>query len=147
MPNHLAAVEALRQDVIGPGHNYSFGEIATMPVEPYDAVTDAMAAILERVAVAVDWQRLLVEASWRHMLLHPDHKEELLKYQSEAANVCGECLAEALLTQDKYTPDWERNPNAEMRQQAVDWPVVVAEVLEHRRGQIEHQYRTPHRGR
>jgi hypothetical protein len=148
MPNRKAVVESLRQDVIGPQHHYSFGEIATMPVEAYDAVTDAMAAILERVAVAVDWRRLLVEATWRHMRLHPDRKETLLKYQSEADGVvCGECLAEALLTEDRYAPDWEQNPDAEMRCQAVDWPAVVAEVLQHRRGTLEHKYRTPHRGR
>ncbi|MFF1600724.1 hypothetical protein ACFVYV_25000 [Streptomyces mirabilis] len=147
MPNQLAVVRSLRQDVIGPHHNYSFGEIATMPVEPYEAVTDAMAAILERIAVAVDWQRLLVEASWRHMELHPDREEKLDKYKSEAANVCGECLAEALLQENVGAPDWKREPDAEMRHQAVDWPAAVAEALQHRRGTLEHKYRTPHRGR
>ncbi|MER6616370.1 hypothetical protein [Streptomyces xantholiticus] len=147
MPNQLAVVRSLRQDVIGPHHHYSFGEIATMPVGPYDAVTDAMAAILERVAVAVDWRRLLVEASWRHMQLHPDHKETSDRYWSEATNVCGECLAEALLQENTGAPDWERQPEAEMRHQAVDWAAIVADVLKHRRGTIEHQYRTPHRGR
>ncbi|MGY4935874.1 hypothetical protein ACWD7T_33210 [Streptomyces sp. 900116325] len=147
MPNRKAVVESLRQDVIGPRHHYSFGEIATMPFEPYDAVTDAMAAILERVAVAVDWQRLLVEASWRHMRLHPDRTEKLPRHQGEAKNVCGECLAEALLQENTGAPDWEREPNAQIRHQAVDWAAIVAETLEHRRGTIEHQYRTPHRGR
>lgn len=146
MPNRLAVVRSLRQDVIGPNHHYSFQEIATMPPEAYDAVTDAMAAILERVAVAVDWRRLLVEASWRHMQLHPDRKETLSRYWSEAENVCGECLAEALLQEHTGAPDWKRSPEAEMRHQAVDWAAVVAEVLQHRRGLIEHQYRTPHRG-
>jgi hypothetical protein len=147
MPNQLAVVRSLRQDVIGPHHNYSFGEIATMPVEAYEAVTDAMAAVLERVAVAVDWRRLLVEASWRHMELHPDREETLDRYKSEAANVCGECLAEALLQENVGAPDWRREPDAEMRHQAVDWAVIVAEVLKHRRGALEHQYRTPHRAR
>ncbi|MFE6185417.1 hypothetical protein ACFQ6U_13430 [Streptomyces sp. NPDC056465] len=146
MPNHLAVVRSLRQDVIGPGHHYSYGEVATMPVEPYEAVTDAMAAILERVAVAVDWRRLLVEASWRHMSLHPDRREELTRYQSEAKHVCGECLAEALLQESTGAPDWEREPNAELRHQAVDWAAIVAEALQHRRGIVEHQYRTLHRG-
>ncbi|MFK0279455.1 hypothetical protein ACIQVL_03140 [Streptomyces sp. NPDC090499] len=147
MPNRKAVVESLRQDVIGPQHHYSFGEITTMPVDPYEAITDAMAAILERIAVAVDWKRLLVEASWRHIELHPDHKEERLQYQSEAANVCGECLAEALLQENVGAPDWKRERDAEMRHQAVDWAAVVAQVLQHRRGAIEHQYRTPHRAR
>ncbi|WP_328491215.1 hypothetical protein [Streptomyces zaomyceticus] len=147
MPNQLAVVRVLRQDVIGPNHHYRHGEIATMPSEPYDDVTDAMAAILERVAVAVDWPRLLVEASWRHMHLHPDRKETLLRYQSEAAGVCGECLAEALLQENTGAPDWERQPTAELRHQAVDWAAIVAAVLPHRRGALEHQYRTPHRGR
>jgi hypothetical protein len=148
MPNQLAVVRSLRQDVIGPAHHYSFGEIATMPVDPYEAVTDAMAAILERVAVAVDWRRLLVEATWRHLDLHPDRKEKLDKYRSEAEDVvCGECLAEALLQENVGAPDWEREPNAEMRHQAVDWAAVVAETLPHRRGVIGHEYRTPHRAR
>jgi hypothetical protein len=147
VPNQLAVIRSLRQDVIGPNHHYSFGEIATMPAEKYDAVTDAMAAILERVAVAVDWRRLLVEASWRHMQLHPDRKETSDQYWSEAANVCGECLAEALLQENTGAPDWAREPEAEMRHQAVDWAANVAEALRHRRGTIDHQYRTPHRGR
>ncbi|MFE1206374.1 hypothetical protein ACFW5V_32325 [Streptomyces sp. NPDC058762] len=146
MPNQLAVIRSLRQDVIGPQHHYMFGEIATMPAEAYDAVTDAMAAILERVAVAVDWRRLLVEASWRHMTLHPERKETMLQYQSEAAGVCGECLAEALLQENTGAPDWEREPNAEMRHQAVDWAAVVYDTLQHRRGAIRHKYQTPHRG-
>ncbi|MEU5959340.1 hypothetical protein [Streptomyces sp. NPDC047525] len=147
MPNQLAVVQSLRQDVIGPHHHYYFGEIATMPTEPYDAVTDAMAAILERVAVTVDWRRLLVEATWRHLSLHPDHKEELNQYKSEAEDVvCGECLVEALLQENTGAPDWRREPSAAMRRQAVDWATIVADVLPYRRGAIEHQYRTPHRG-
>ncbi|MFI5990332.1 hypothetical protein ACIBAC_00560 [Streptomyces sp. NPDC051362] len=147
MPNQLAALRALRQDVIGPQHHYRYGEIATMPVEPYEAVTEAMAAVVERVAVAVDWRRLLVEASWRHMQLHPDRVETLDRYKSEAAEVCGECLAEAFLQENVGAPDWGREPNADIRHQATDWPAAVAEALQHRRGRIEHQYRTPHRGR
>lgn len=147
MPNQLAVVRSLRQDVIGLHHHYSHGEIATMPAAPYDAVTDAMAAILERVAVAVDWPRLLVEASWRHMRLHPDREETRLRYQSEAENVCGECLAEALLQENTGAPDWEREPSAEIRHQGVDWAAAVAQVLQYRRGPVKHEYRTPHRGR
>ncbi|QFG13302.1 hypothetical protein SEA_GILGAMESH_110 [Streptomyces phage Gilgamesh] len=147
MPNQLAVIRSLRQDVIGPQHHYMFGEIATMPSDAYDDVTDAMAAILERVAVAVDWPRLLVEASWRHMTLHPDRKEERLRYQSEAAGVCGECIAEALLQENTGAPDWEREPDAELRHQAVDWAAIVHNTLQHRRGTIRHEYRTPHRGR
>ncbi|WP_327686401.1 hypothetical protein [Streptomyces sp. NBC_00467] len=146
MPNRLAVVQALRQDIIGPHHHYYLGEIATMPVAPYDAVTDAMAAVLERIAVAVDWRRLLVEASWRHMELHPDREETLDRYKSEAANVCGECLAEALLQENTGAPDWEREPEAELRHQDVDWLTLVAEALQHRQGVITHEYRTPQRG-
>jgi hypothetical protein len=147
MPNWLAVVRALRQDVIGTNHHYSFGVVATMPEEPYDEVTDAMAAILERVVVAIDWRRLVVEASWRHMELHPDRKETLDRYKSEAEEVvCGECLAEALLQQETGAPDWKRHPEAKMEYQAVDWAKIVADVLQYRRGTIKHEYTTPHRG-
>lgn len=150
MPNRKAVVDALLQDVVGPGHHFNNSRgfrVVTMPTEQYVAVEVAGAAILERVAVAVDWRRLLVEASWRHETLHPDHEESLLKYRSEVKGVCGECLAEALLQENTGAPDWEREPDAEMRHQAVDWAAIVAEVLKHRRGTIEHKYRTPHRGR
>ncbi|MDX3020093.1 hypothetical protein [Streptomyces acidiscabies] len=149
MPNHKAVVDALTQDVVGPGHHFNGarGEVVTMPTGTYEDVQDAMAAVLERVAVAVDWRRLLVEAAWRHLTLHPDHKEDLDRYVSEAENVCGECLAEALLQQRSGAPDWEREPSVEMRHQEVDWAAVVADALQHRRGAIRHRYRTPHRAR
>ncbi|MFD9190313.1 hypothetical protein ACFWCA_19045 [Streptomyces phaeochromogenes] len=150
MPNEKAVVESLTQDVVGPGHHFNSARgfrVVTMPTEQYEAVQDAMAAVLERVAVAVDWPRLLVEASWRHETLHPDRKETLLKYRTEAKGVCGECLAEALLQTNTGAPDWDREPDAEMRHQDVDWAAIVAGALQYRRGTIEHQYRTPHRGR
>lgn len=149
MPNFKAVIDALTQDVVGPGHHFNGarGEVATMPTEQFEAVQDAAAAILERIAVAVDWRRLLVEASWRHMALHPDRKEELDRYWTEAENVCGECLAEALLQQRMGAPDWERDPTAEMRHQDVDWAAVVAESLPYRRGVLRHAYQTPHRDR
>lgn len=117
-----------------------------MPTDTYEDVQDAMAAIVERIAVA-DWRRLLVEATWRHMTLHPDHEEKLDRYVSEGENVCGECLAEALLQQRTGAPDWVREPFAEIQHQDVDWAAAVADALQHRRGTISHQYRTPHRGR
>ncbi|MEW1548410.1 hypothetical protein [Streptomyces tsukubensis] len=149
MPNRNAVVDALTQDVIGPGHHYNGarGEVVTMPTGTYEDLQDAMAAVLERVAVAVDWRRLLVEASWRHITVHPDHKEDLARYHSETEGVCGECLVEALLQQRVGAPDWEREPSVAMEHQDVDWAAVVADALPHRRGFIHHEYRTPHRAR
>lgn len=149
MPNWKAVVDTLTQDVVGPGHHFNGvrGEVVTMPTELYEATREAMAALLERAAVAVDWRRLLVEASWRHMTLHPERKEKLDRYWSEAENVCGECLCEALLQQRIGAPDWDQEPEAEMRHQDVDWAAVVAAALPHRRGTIQHEYRTPHRRR
>lgn len=147
MPNFMAVVKTLAQDVVGRHvWNGARGECQTMPTEQYDATEEAMAAVLERVVVAVDWPRLLMEAAWRHAELHPDRKESD-RYWSEAAGVCGECLAESMLATRTGSPDWERHPAAELTRQAVDWPSVVASSLQHRRHPVSHGYTTPHRSR
>jgi hypothetical protein len=147
VPNFLSVVKVLAQDVVGRHvWNGARGECQTMPTEQYEAAEEAMAAVLERVVIAIDWPRLLMEASWRHMELHPDRKETD-RHWSEAAGVCGECLAEALLATRTGAPDWERHPAAQLTRQAVDWPLVVAATLPHRRDPIRHAYTTPHRAR
>jgi hypothetical protein len=147
MPNFIAVVKTLAQDVVGRHvWNGARGECRTMPTDQYDATEEAMAAVLERVVVAVDWPRLLMEAAWRHAELHPERKESE-RYWSEATGVCGECLAEAMLATRTGSPDWERNPAAELTRQSVDWPAVVAASLQHRRSPVSHQYATPHRSR
>ena len=147
MPNFMAVVKMLAQDVVGRHvWNGARGECQTMPTGQYDATEEAMAAVLERVVVAVDWPRLLKEASWRHAEVHPDRKEQD-RYCSEAAGVCGECLAEAMLATRTGAPDWTDHPTAELTRQDVDWPVVVAASLPHRRDPVRHAYTTPHRPR
>lgn len=147
MPNFVAVVKTLAQDVVGRHvWNGARGECTTMPTEQYDATEEAMASVLERVVVAVDWPRLLMEASWRHEQLHPDRKESA-RYWSEAAGVCGECLAEAMLTTRPGAPDWESEPAARLTRQAVDWPSVVMASLAYRRAPVSHEYTTAHRGR
>lgn len=148
MLNHwLAVVKDLTQDVVGTHvWNGAIAECQTMPTDQYDATEDAAAAILERVAVAVEWDRLLMWAAWRHMELHPDRKETG-DYWSEATNVCGECLREALLSQALGAPDWKQQPSAELTRAGVDWAAVIAESYKHRRGEIRRTYRMPHRGR
>lgn len=143
----MAVVKTLTQDVVGQHvWNGARGECQTMPTEQYEAAEEAMAAVLERVVVAVDWPRLLMEASWRHMQLHPDRKETE-RYWSEAEGVCGECLAEALLAARTGAPDWDRHPSAALTRQSVDWPQTVADSLPHRRHPIQHAYTTAHRPR
>lgn len=147
MPNFMAVVKTLAQDVVGRHvWNGARGECTTMPTDQYDATEEAMAAVLERAVVAIDWPRLLMEASWRHMELHPDRKETD-RYWSEATGVCGECLAEALLATRTGSPDWDRHPAAQLTRQAVDWPTVVTASLRHRRDPVSHEYTTPHRDR
>lgn len=147
MPNFMAVVKTLAQDVVGRHvWNGARGKCQTMPTDQYDATEDAMAAVVERVVVAIDWPRLLMDAAWRHAELHPDRKERDW-YRSEATGVCGECLAEALLTTRTGSPNWERHPAAELTRQAVDWPSVVGASLQHRRDPIRHKYTTPHRDR
>ena len=147
MPNFMAVVKMLAQVVVGRHvRNGARGECQTMPTGQYDATEEAMAAVLERVVVAVDWPRLLMEASWRHAEVHPDRKEQD-RYWSETAGVCGECLAEAMLATRTGAPDWTDHPTAELTRQDVDWPVVVAASLPHRRDPVRHAYTTPHRPR
>ncbi|MFF9786302.1 hypothetical protein [Streptomyces nigrescens] len=140
MPNRKRVVEVLTQDVVGAQRfNGLIGECVTMPTKNYDAVQDGAAAILERVARAVDWPRLLEEASFRHMHLHPDRRPEPREW-SPAEGVCGECLAEALLADDIGAPNWEKHPMSPREQDGTDWPSIVAANLRHRRAAHWHPF-------
>lgn len=141
MPNSLAVIKVLTQDVLGGQvRNGLTDTYVNMPTEDHDRVEEAAAAILERVARAVNWDRLLMEAHWRHMELHPDHKAED-RYQPTASEVCGECLREALLSEERYTPDWKRHPSKPLEHDNTDWPTIVSEELEHRSASTWHPYK------
>lgn len=141
MPNSLAVIRVLTQDVLGNQQRNGLTDTyVKMPTQDHDRVEEAAAAILERVARAVDWDRLLMEAHWRHMELHPDHETED-RYQPTAPEVCGECLREALLSEERYTPNWERSPTTPLTRQKLDWPTIVAEELEHRDAATWHPYK------
>jgi hypothetical protein len=99
-----------------------------------------MTAVLERVAKAVDWDRLLMEAYWRHSDLHEGAAPKD-RYQPTTADVCGECLREALLCERRGAPDWEREPNTPLTHQKTDWPTIVAKELEHRDASHWHPYK------
>jgi hypothetical protein len=141
MPNRMRVVRVLTQDVLGAQQwNGLIGETVNMPVDDYEAVEEAMTAVLERVAKAVDWPRLLKEAAWRHGFLHWD-KEEAEPNRSEAEGVCGECLREALLAEDRGAPDWDKHPSTPLEHEKTDWPAIVAKELEHRDAAHWHPYK------
>jgi hypothetical protein len=141
MPNSEAVKKVLTQDILGAQTwNGLIAQTVNMPIDDYERVEEAARAILERVASAVQWDRLLMEAHWRHMDMHPD-KEKHDVYQPTAPEVCGECLREALLSEEPYTPDWKRYPSTPLKRQKLDWPTVVAEELEHRSVATWHPYK------
>ncbi|GHB91667.1 hypothetical protein GCM10010306_103610 [Streptomyces umbrinus] len=143
MPNRLRVVGSLTQDVIGTQRfNGAIGKCVSIPDDDYEAVKDAMTAVLERVIRAVDWPRLLREASFRHDTVHPDHKPDDRDW-SPATGVCGECLAEALLADDRGAQDWERTPTIPREHAITDWPALVARHFHHREAALWHPYKEP----
>ncbi|MER6253705.1 hypothetical protein ABT224_20345 [Streptomyces sp. NPDC001584] len=141
MPNQLAVVRVLTEDIVGPqiwdGRN---GECQTMPTDLYDEVSEAMAAVLERVAAAVNWPRLLLEASMRHSTLHEETIEDEDRpagqgtpWESHARGVCGECLRHALLSPETGAHYWGKDPDVPLTRENLDWAPTVAAALPHRR--------------
>ncbi|MEU6387586.1 hypothetical protein ABZ847_28965 [Streptomyces bauhiniae] len=80
-----------------------------MPVGAVWAVEDAMAAVLERGARAVDWPRLILEATRRHELLHPEAPASPRDWTPKLG-LCRECLAEALLSDQTGATNWITHP-------------------------------------
>ncbi|KUN37736.1 hypothetical protein AQJ30_15750 [Streptomyces longwoodensis] len=143
MPNRRRVIECLLQDAIGAQvFNGLIGECVSIPNADYEAVKDAATAILERVAEAVDWRRLLREAAARHATVHPDYQPDHLEW-SGAEGVCGACLEEALLADDIGFQDWERTPEAPRDHEHTDWPAIVARNLHHRDTVAWHPYKQP----
>lgn len=140
MPNSLAVWRVLTQDVLGAQtRNGITDTYMHMSNEDHDLVEEACAAILERVAAAVDWERLLEEAYWRHQTLHEDFEPKQHRYTTR--DVCGGCLKEALLSEQRYSPDWERYPSRAPSRQNLDWPRIVANNLKHRSNAYWHPYK------
>ncbi|MFF4409748.1 hypothetical protein [Streptomyces sp. NPDC001404] len=141
MPNQLAAVRALTENVVGPQiWDQRVGECETMPTAAYDGLEEAMAAVLENIAAVINWPRLLAEASWRHSTLHEKTAEdedrlagEGTPWECHARGVCGECLRHAFLSPEMGAHRWEGNPDVPLTRGDLDWPAVVAATLGHRR--------------
>lgn len=141
MPNRRRVIEILTQDALGAQRfNGLFGECVSMPHADYEAVRDAMTAILERVVRAVDWPRLLREASFRHDAVHPDYEPSAEDWNL-ATGVCGECLAEAMLADDMGAQDWKRTPTIPREYSFTDWPATVARTFHHRDRAHWHPYK------
>ncbi|WP_435245199.1 hypothetical protein [Streptomyces tendae] len=149
MPNQLAAVRVLTEGVVGPQiWDGRTGECQTMPTDLYHQLEEAMAAVLERVAAAVNWPRLLLEASWRHATIHMKTAEDEKRpagegtpWESDVRGVCGECLRHALLSPETGAHHWEDRPDVPLTRTDLDWAPVAAAALGHR------QTATPARGR
>ncbi|MGW0868861.1 hypothetical protein ACWD3Z_00050 [Streptomyces sp. NPDC002740] len=141
MPNQLRVTKVLTENVVGPQiWNGRLGECQTMPTDQYAAVEGAMAAVLERVAAAIDWPRLLAEASWRHSTLHEETLDDDKRpagqgtpWECHVTGVCGECLRHALLSPETGAHDWAKTPDVPLNRTDVDWAGVVAESLQYRR--------------
>jgi len=134
-------IQVLTQDVLGAQRWHGGrGECETMPTADYEAVQDAMTAVLERVVRAVDWPRLLREAAGRHLLLHEDAEPDPREW-SPATGVCGECLAEALLADGIGAPDWVNHPTSPREYESHDWPAAVAEHFHHRQAAHWHPFK------
>lgn len=84
-------------------------------------------------AGAVNGPRLLFEAASRHAMLHPDRPAQDDRLcPSPVADLCGECLREAFLTDDTGAQDWTARPTSLREYRGTDWPAPVAAVFPHR---------------
>lgn len=141
MPNRLAVIKTLQQDVLG---NHRWDErtrrYTTVPIEAVWAVEDAMAAILERVARAVDWPRLILEATQRHEVLHREAPASPRDWTPELG-LCRECLVEALLSEQTGATNWITHPATPKEHERTDWPSMVAAHLPHRAAAAWHPYK------
>lgn len=140
MPNSLAVWHVLLQDILGAQPRNGLTDTRlNMPDDAHDQVEQATAAILERIATTVDWERLLEEAYWRHQALHEDFEPEPHRFTTK--DVCGGCLREALISEQPYSPDWRRNPSTPLTRQMVDWPRIVADNVKYRDAASWHPYK------
>lgn len=140
MPNRLAVIKTLQQDVLG-SHRWDerTRSYATVSVEAVWAVEDAMAAVLERVARAVDWPRLILEATQRHEVLHPEASASVRDW-TPALGLCRECLVEALLSDQVGATNWITHQVTPKEHDGTDWPGIVAAHLPHRAAATWHPY-------
>lgn len=140
MPNRERISQVLTQDVVGSQvWDGLLRKCETMPTEEYYAVQGAMEAVVERVAAALDWPRLLAEASARHLILHPEREPDH-QWGEEVEGVCGECLHEAFLNDDTGFAQWHLHPDSPREHADLDWPSVVARNLPHRSASRWHAY-------
>lgn len=135
MPNSERVALVLTEAVVGP-QVWQHEACDTMPDDEYERTKLAAVGVLELVARAVDWPRLLAEAEWRHNKLHYGTCPEIRGgWQPSTSDVCAECLREALLVHGGpgHTQNWVDQPEVARRAFAVDWPAVFAETIKFRR--------------
>lgn len=139
MPNRMRVAKVLTQDVLGfQQWNGLLGETVNMPTDAYDAVEGAMEAVVERVAQAVDWERLLEEAAMRHGFIHDDKPVDGMRITPKG--VCGECLREALLCDRVGAPAWHEQETTPLVHGNTDWPSIVADNRQWREVAHRHPY-------
>lgn len=137
MPNSERVALTLTEAVVGP-QVWQYGVCDTMPDAEYERTKLAAVGVLELVARALDWPRLLAEAEWRHNKLHYGSCPEIRGgWQPSTRDVCAECLREALLVHGGtgHTQNWNGEPKVQRRAGHLDWPAVFAETIRYRRPQ------------
>lgn len=136
MPNSERVALVLTEAVVGP-HVWQHGVCDTMPDDEYERTKLATVGVLELVARAIDWPRLLADAEWRHHKLHRDAcpTDYGAMAQPMSRDVCGECLREAVLAHGftGHAQDWVKEPKVKRRAEHIDWPRVFAETIRYRR--------------
>jgi hypothetical protein len=143
MPNSERVALVLTEAVVGTQiWDGCTGTCRTMPDEEWERTKLAAVGVLELVARAIDWPRLLADAEARHWAVHRDTcPDKGGAWRPITRDVCGECLHEALLAHGYpgHSQDWRAEPVVERRAGHVDWPSVFAQAVQYRRPEyVEH---------
>ena len=138
MPNELRVREVLTEAIVGGQTFHGLHGCVSMPDALYRSVKDdATRAILHMVAAAIDWPRLLQGAAMRHGVVHPDKPGDPNRPSLADELVCGSCIRHSLLSEtgnEGSSHEWARKPDVDLDGHVgVDWPVIVAQAVRHRR--------------
>jgi len=121
MPVRARIVESLALDAVGTQvWDGRIGQCETMPTEAWYETCEAASIVFERIVDNVDWKRVMIEATGRHFAAgHPE--------DSQTGHVCGDCVREALLSEDRWANEVEPAPR---RDDGRDWLGILATARE-----------------
>lgn len=124
--------------------NGATAECQSMPTDAYEQTETAADLLYERLVDRLDWSRTVIEASSRHLSLvnagiHPGPRRgPSREYMSDSgAEICGDCLREALLDTDRrsrWIADGQpvTSPRRHQPGTGQDPAVVLADSVRHR---------------